>query len=192
MSPLTQNSSEGLEELLARLLKTNYEKKTKNVLLVFAFSLTYSSIPEESLGAGGFMPFGWTGVLSGAATCFYAFIGFDCIATTGKNDKNALKLVAVRPLPLPHAPRLPSCRRRSEESPEGHSFWDRSVASHLFRGIFWCFRRPHCDDAILHAGQEQSAPSGVQICWLGGSDVRSGHWLFVCPVDKVGDAPAVF
>ena len=51
----------------------------------------YHLPPGPTTGAGGYFPFGWGGVLGGAAFMFFAYIGFDAVSTTAEEAKNPAK-----------------------------------------------------------------------------------------------------
>jgi APA family basic amino acid/polyamine antiporter len=48
----------------------------------------YHLPPGPQTKAGGFLPFGWPGVLSGAAFMFFAYLGFDAVSTSAEECRN--------------------------------------------------------------------------------------------------------
>ena len=51
--------------------------------LIHVPPLSSSHHSLDLLGSGGFVPFGFDGILQGAATCFSAFVGFSHIVNAG-------------------------------------------------------------------------------------------------------------
>ena len=60
------------------------------VKLIVIFLFIYVAAPHVKIEnwTNDFMPFGWHGVVAGAATVFFAYIGFDAVATAAEETKN--------------------------------------------------------------------------------------------------------
>jgi len=66
----------------------NWKIDTTNLTWIDVYNTTQSCPESVRCGTGGFFPFGVKGVIDGAAKCFFAFVGFDVIASTGEEIVN--------------------------------------------------------------------------------------------------------
>jgi basic amino acid/polyamine antiporter, APA family len=64
-------------------------------LAVLALVLVSGVSHVESANWDPFLPFGWSGVVGGAALVFFAYIGFDIVATTAEETRNPQRSMPI-------------------------------------------------------------------------------------------------
>ena len=66
------------------------------LMFVIVIGFTYSDLDNwTSEETGGFMPFGWAGVLKGSGACFWALTGFEVIAVSVEEARNPQRSVPL-------------------------------------------------------------------------------------------------